>query len=1005
MVTRAGGLEDGVSSGGPMKGRVLVAEDSPTQAEQLKHLLEEAGYAVVVAGNGADALALALKNPPVVIISDVVMPGVDGYALCKQVKSTKSLRDCPVLLLTALSSPHDVIKALECGADSVIRKPYDEQYLLSRLRYLQANRELGKHEKTQLGVEIELEGQRHFIGAERRQILDLLISTYEEAVRLNEDLTARQRELEHTSDFLQGLYRFAEALNGTTSEQEVAETAVESALALPGVQAGWMSLRDLDGRFRLAAARGLPPGLAAPDAMDGDCRCRRLLVSGELGHATQILTCERLEKAGARAGGLRHHASIPLWIGARRLGILNLAGARPGLFREADLQILHGVGHQVAIALERARLLEHLDEEVRARTTALAAEVAERERGEETRQQLIAVLEATPDLVAIARPDGRAIYCNRAGRKMLGIGETEDLTGVGIADAHPERVAQRILREAIPAAIRDGTWSGETTLRSRDGREIPVSQVIIAHKASDGTVKYLSTVGRDISDRKRAEEALRESEAQYRGLAEGSIQGIYIHRDFVIQLANPALARMYGYERPEDLVGRSLETLIAPPDLPRLRAYAAARLRGESVPVRYEFQSVRKDGGLIWVETLVSVISWNGAPAFLATQVDVTDRRRAEEALRQSEKLAIMGELLAGVAHELNNPLSVVLGRTALLRRVASGGPTEAHAEKIGRAAEQCARIVRSFLTLARQSPPERQEVAFAQVVKEAVELLGYQLRVDGIDVTLDLAEDLPVLWADASQLHQVIVNLVVNAHHAMRSAAPPRRLALVARADPARQHVRLEARDTGPGIPLEIQARIFEPFFTTKPPGQGTGLGLSLCRGIVESHGGSIRVESQPGQGASFAIELPVGSGPVVRSTPSPAGTTSGLPQQTILVIDDDPEVASVVADMLAADGHDVEIATGGALALRMLGERAYDMIFTDVRMPDVDGPVLYREIERRYPDLARRILFLTGDTLSPETREFLERSGAPSICKPFSVEDLRRAVGRMVGAGESPR
>src|SRR3990170_641938 len=262
--------------------RVLVVEDSPTQAAHLRSLLEAGGYAVALAASGREALQAARREPPAVVVSDIVMPEMDGYALCRRIKADEALRDTPVLLVTVLGGPHDIIRAVECGADGVIRKPYDEQYLLSRVAYLCANRELRRHEKTRMGLEIDVAGQRHFISAERRQILDLLISTYEEAVHLNDELSARQREVERSAQILEGLYSIAEGLNRATTEREVAEAAIERALELPGVRAGWISLREGGAGFRLLAARGLPPALAAAGAMDGDCTCRRRLSLGEL---------------------------------------------------------------------------------------------------------------------------------------------------------------------------------------------------------------------------------------------------------------------------------------------------------------------------------------------------------------------------------------------------------------------------------------------------------------------------------------------------------------------------------------------------------------------------------------------------------------------------------------------------------------------------------------------------------------------------------------------------
>jgi CheY-like chemotaxis protein/two-component sensor histidine kinase len=348
------------------------------------------------------------------------------------------------------------------------------------------------------------------------------------------------------------------------------------------------------------------------------------------------------------------------------------------------------------------------------------------------------------------------------------------------------------------------------------------------------------------------------------------------------------------------------------------------------------------------------------------------------------------------VAHELNNPLAVVVGRAALVREKVRNTPLEAQVGKIAEAAERCARIVKNFLALARQRPPERQETHLNDVVREAVELLAYPLRVDNVEVTLDLAPDLPVLWADLHQLHQVVINLVTNAHQAMRETVGPRpsRLTLTTRREADRGRVWLEVADTGPGIPPEIQSRIFEPFFTTKPPGQGTGLGLSLCHGVVESHGGTIGVRSRPGEGAVFRIELPVTPPPAPGGNDGAAESVAPATGRTVLVVDDEVEVARLLAEMLSADGHRVETAANGAAALDKLRERAYDLILSDLRMPELDGPGLYRALEGDRRQLQRRMIFLTGDTLGPETREFLERSGAPSVSKPFALQEVRRAV-----------
>jgi CheY-like chemotaxis protein len=207
-----------------------------------------------------------------------------------------------------------------------------------------------------------------------------------------------------------------------------------------------------------------------------------------------------------------------------------------------------------------------------------------------------------------------------------------------------------------------------------------------------------------------------------------------------------------------------------------------------------------------------------------------------------------------------------------------------------------------------------------------------------------------------------------------------------------------LRVADTGPGIPAEVQPRIFEPFFTTKPPAQGTGLGLSICQGIIEGHGGSIRVESPPGEGAVFVIELPVEAPPVAERAGRAAEALPSVRGRTILVVDDEPEIAAVLAEMLSTDGHEVETAANGRIALARLRERTYDLILSDLRMPDLDGAGLYRELERERPELLSRLIFLTGDELGGETTEFLQRTGAQALAKPFDADDVRRVVQRVL-------
>ena len=531
-------------------------------------------------------------------------------------------------------------------------------------------------------------------------------------------------------------------------------------------------------------------------------------------------------------------------------------------------------------------------------------------------------------------------------------------------------------------------WHG----RSKDG-VLRWHEVFVKGVRIGGKDRVLA-LARDITGRKSAEAALRASEEQYHAMFSASIDGLALWNEAGDVVAvNPALRRMYGHSdgdframRPGAFAGPLFH-----------RGVLEAVAKGESRHV--EVTRTRDDGSALTLEVHAVPMQYQGKPHVLTIARDITEKKRSEEelarqreSLYQREKLAALGSLLAGVAHELNNPLSVVVARAVLLEERGDSG-TQAAAGKIRTAAERCARIVRTFLAMARKQQPSRGPVAINDVVTAALDIAAYAIRTSNITLSVALAPDLPQVLADADQLHQVLLNLVINAQQALAEQPSPRRLTIASHFDRAADVVCITVADNGPGIAPHLRARVFEPYFTTKPIGMGTGVGLAVSLGIVEAHGGTLIVDEPEGGGAAFVITLPAGSegAPRTRDEPVLRDDVKGC---SVLIVDDEPEIRDSLAEIVQVAGHRATTAGSGREALdRLRGER-FDVVLTDIRMPDLDGRGLYREIERNWPRLAARVVFVTGDTLASELRAFVRESGRRVIEKPFLPSEVRRVV-----------
>ena len=556
----------------------------------------------------------------------------------------------------------------------------------------------------------------------------------------------------------------------------------------------------------------------------------------------------------------------------------------------------------------------------------------------------------------------------------------------------------------------DGSDLGQLALRwESDDFEAPTSlEMLCAHVAATAA-------------KTRLFEQLQNIKYEWQAMLDGMIDGVYVcDQNGKILRANRALAAILGVSI-LDVLGNSRDELWA-----RLPDYAVTHPWQELEvgpthfsPQMTEFRCGQPDR--VYVEMAFELKArddafdnshgngetngeTNGKHAQreerrLCVLHDVTESRRLQEQLLQSEKLAALGELTSGVAHELNNPLATVVGYAELLALDTQlPESVKRKLATIHQEATRASHIVSNLLSYARRSSPEKSFVNLNDVIQAALEMRRYQLQTDNVRITTDLSDKAPAVWGDELQLQQVLLNIVNNAAQAITNWRGSGEIRIWTRSATlsGRAATRIIVEDNGPGIAPEHLRRVFDPFFTTKPTGEGTGLGMSISLRIISNHEGLIWAESRLGHGARFIIELPgaVGSEVTEDFDDAPVPGDKRDESAHILVIDDEEPVVTLMTEILQMDGHRVTPAFNGAEALALLNAGDYDLILSDVRMPAVGGPTFFEILQTTRPDLLPKVIFVTGDTMSASTQNFLQRAARPVLSKPFDPERLQTMV-----------
>ncbi|ACZ62011.1 PAS domain S-box protein [Dehalococcoides mccartyi] len=637
---------------------------------------------------------------------------------------------------------------------------------------------------------------------------------------------------------------------------------------------------------------------------------------------------------------------------------------------------------------------------------AMIMDITARKEAEDALQKYKLIAEDSRDIILFMdRITGQILEANNAAVKAYGYSRKELLT-MKIQDlSNPQ--AKMLTEKQIDYAYAHGMLF-ETSHMRKDGSIFPVE---VSSRGADieGTTTLINII-RDTTARKQAENALNESLQNYQVLFNSVTDAILVHQpeaDYSVGKfieVNDAAMSMLGYNRKELLQITPAEILLdgkyridEAPDI--------IRNVEQSNEVVAEYTLVTKKGELIPVELHSRMFELGGKRTVITLARDIRERKKLEEEQKKlryqsemSSRLAAVGEMAAGIAHEINNPLTGVIGfASILMEREDLPRDVMEQLQIINSGSQRVVDIVKRMLTFARQAKPVRHQVNITELIDNTLELRSYVLKTANIAVIKQYEPGLPLLTVDPGQMQQVILNLILNAEYSMKKAHEKGTLNITV--SKAGDRVKLSFRDDGLGMPPEILAKLFQPFFTTKEPGEGTGLGLSLSHGIILEHGGTIRGESTPGEGAEFIIELPVMISDRMPAVTDPnAAVQSPTQKASILVIDDEAAIRTLIRIVLVQDSYKVDECAVPQEAMSMIEKNKYDAILLDIRMPGVSGIELYSEIIAKWPKLAKRVIFITGDTSS----ELLINHDIPCIKKPFNIAVLKSALAKILSKAD---
>lgn len=714
-------------------------------------------------------------------------------------------------------------------------------------------------------------------------------------------------------------------------------------------------------------------------------------------------------------------AAVPLRTRGTITGVIAIEDeAHDHAFEAEDVHILEIVAQQLGVTLEN---LDSLEEERRQRITAeWLRQMARAATDEEARPGQVLELAAdaafqgisgTASLVSSQSEDATRVVVASRGPLGPGLAEQSPLAGSVDGWMREEQGAVFISANLAQDPRLSATMqaaAGAVALAAVpiwcESRLIAVLQLARPAGASFAVaeVERLAQIADHAGagyQTAAAGQALRKSEERYRRLFSAATDAIFtLDRAGTILSFNQSAERLWNV-RSRAAVGRPWDEVLAFEDLATVGEQFRRTLAGESSVFETPVRRPSGEPGVVAI-TVSPLVEEGRVTTVLGIVRDVTDQRRVQAQLLQAEKMSAIGQLVGGMAHEINNPLASILVNMELLVGEAKDPAQLESLQAIKLEADRAAQIVRNLLTYVRGQGSERAVIDLRDAVRGALALRRNQLLSQQIEVSADLPGDPVLVWGNTINLQQVLMNLLVNAEQAIRGSRGRGHVWL--RLAAGEHLATIIVEDDGPGIPVEFISRIFDPFYTTKPEGEGTGLGLSVSAGIIADHNGKIAAAERPGGGARFVVELPLSlaqpTAAAVADRPRPPlpAPTSGARRGRILLVDDEPDIRRSISKFLTRTGWQVDLADSGEEGLRLLEEGEYEVVLCDLRMPGMSGHEFYRHLQAAEAPAVQRLIFMTGDVLSPEASRFLAEAQRPVLSKPFALRDLMEVLAQVV-------